>query len=83
MDPLFVGWLYQANRFCNSLVDRIVPGKPPASMQAELESQLGYDDDLAIVCEVYRLWAIQGDEQVKAILSFAECDEGVVITIDI
>ena len=33
--------------------------------------------------EVYSLWAIQGDEKVKNILSFAEADEGVVIESDI
>ena len=33
--------------------------------------------------EVYRLWAIEGDEQVQQVLSFADADSGVVITPDI
>jgi tagaturonate reductase len=33
--------------------------------------------------EVYRLWAIQGDEHVRKVLSFAQVDEGVIIEKDI
>jgi tagaturonate reductase len=33
--------------------------------------------------EVYRLWAIEGNEHVKNVLSFAQADEGVVIAPDI
>jgi tagaturonate reductase len=35
------------------------------------------------MCEVYRLWAIEGDEKVKQVLSFAKCDDGVIIAPDI
>jgi len=35
------------------------------------------------VCEPYRLWAIEGDESVRKVLSFYSADEGVVITPDI
>jgi tagaturonate reductase len=34
---------------------------------------------LLTVSEVYRLWAIEGDEHVRSILSFAQADTGVVI----
>jgi tagaturonate reductase len=33
--------------------------------------------------EVYRLWAIEGDEHVQSVLSFAKGDNGVVIAPDI
>lgn len=79
----FFNWLEHSNTFCNSLVDRIVPGKPDAEALAALEEQLGYKDDLLIIAEVYRLWAIDGDERVKDILSFWRADPGVVITPDI
>ena len=75
----FVNWLEQHNQFCNSLVDRIVPGKPDAGTVAELKEKSGYKDDLLIVSEVYSLWAIEGDDRVKSILSFAQADKGVVI----
>ena len=38
---------------------------------------------LLIMSEVYRLWAIEGGEHVKNILSFADADEGVIIAPDI
>ena len=76
----FIDWLENANYFCNSLVDRIVPGKLPVAKQAEVEKQLGYTDELMIMSEVYRLWAIEsGEEKVREVLSFAKADDGVII----
>ena len=79
----FITWLEQHCRFCSSLVDRIVPGKPDAGTLHQLSHDLGYTDDLLAITEVYRLWAIEGDERVRAILSFAAADEGVIIQPDI
>lgn len=76
----FIRWLEQHNQFCNSLVDRIVPGKPAADKKSLLEAQLGYQDDLITMSEVYSLWAIEGNQQVKDVLSFASVDESVIIT---
>ncbi len=75
----FIGWLENANHFCNSLVDRIVPGKPDAESIAELSEKQGFRDDLLIISEVYSLWAIEGDANIRSVLSFAEADSGVVI----
>jgi tagaturonate reductase len=83
LEDEFISWLEEHNCFCNSLVDRIVPGKPDADQLAEIEKQLGYSDNLLIMSEAYKLWAIEGDEHVKNILSFAKVDQGVVITKDI
>jgi tagaturonate reductase len=79
----FIEWLNTANIFCSSLVDRIVPGKPSAEMRAAIQNEFKYDDELMIMAEVYRLWAIQGNERVRAALSFAKVDDGVVIEEDI
>lgn len=79
----FTAWLKTANTFCNSLVDRIVPGKPAAEAKQKIENDLGYTDELLIMGEVYRLWAIEGDDKVKKILSFAPADSGVIIAPDI
>jgi tagaturonate reductase len=80
----FTQWLRSANHFCNSLVDRIVPGKLPAADKKATEEKLGYTDELMIMAETFRLWAIESDsEKVKEILSFSKTDEGVVITSDI
>jgi tagaturonate reductase len=79
----FIEWLEQHNRFCSSLVDRIVPGKPEAEFLASIEKELGYNDSLLTMSEVYSLWAIEGDDYVKEVLSFAKADAGVVIEPDI
>lgn len=83
LDEGFIDWLQQSNRFCNSLVDRIVPGKPVADKKKSLEAQLGYQDDLVTMSEVYSLWAIEGDQYVREQLAFASVDKGIVITDDI
>ena len=79
----FVSWLTESNHFCNSLVDRIVPGSPDSATSTAILGQLGYDDPLMIISEVYSLWAIQGGAEVKKILGFAAADKGVVIAEDI
>ena len=80
LDDAFINWLRSANHFCNSLVDRIVPGTLPGSEKAETENALGYTDDLMIMAESFRLWAIEsGNEKVKQVLSFAQADKGVAI----
>jgi tagaturonate reductase len=79
----FVLWLDQHCHFCSSLVDRIVPGKPDAATLQQLGHDLGYTDELLAVAEVYRLWAIEGGERVREVLSFGPADEGVIIEPDI
>lgn len=79
----FVTWLNTHNHFCNSLVDRIVPGAPDAQTNAAICADLGYTDKNLIISEVYSLWAIQGSSRVKDVLSFAKADAGVVIAEDI
>lgn len=84
LEEAFVQWLQESNYFCNTLVDRIVPGKLPAAEHQQTEATLGYTDELMIMSEVYRLWAIETDnEKVKEILSFCQADAGVVLTPDI
>jgi tagaturonate reductase len=76
----FIDWLENANYFCNSLVDRIVPGKFSETEQAKLEEELGYQDSLTIMSENYALWAIQStNEKVKEMLSFATTNNGIII----
>jgi len=79
----FHKWLTQSNTFCNTLVDRIVPGKPAAPVLTQLQQELGYHDELLTIAEVYRLWAIEGDAHVQNVLSFAPASEGLVIAPDI
>ncbi|WP_285008547.1 tagaturonate reductase [Pedobacter faecalis] len=83
LDRAFKLWLDRRVYFCSSLVDRIVPGKPDAATLARLEGQLGYSDDLLIICEPYRLWAIEGDAQVADLIGLTGVDDGFIVTSDI
>ncbi|WP_342417585.1 tagaturonate reductase [Paenibacillus sp. FSL R10-2782] len=60
----FTSWLEEANTFCNSLVDRIVPGYPKDRI-TEIQAELGYKDSLIVVGEQYHLWVIEGPQWLK------------------
>ncbi|MES2826975.1 MAG: tagaturonate reductase [Bacteroidota bacterium] len=83
MSNEFIAWLDDNVTFCNSLVDRIIPGKPDASIQESLSVELGYEDELLIVAEPYRLWAIEADASTAEIIGLEKADSGVVIRPDI
>lgn len=79
----FIKWVGTANTFCNSLVDRIVPGRPKGEVLEKIEKDIPYDDQLLTMAEPYALWAIAGDEKVKNVLSFAEVGAGAFVEPDI
>ncbi|HPE92206.1 MAG TPA: tagaturonate reductase [Sphaerochaeta sp.] len=54
----FMNWLDEACDFCNSLVDRIVPGYPRAEAEA-ICKKLGYQDNLLDSAEIFHLWVIE------------------------
>jgi tagaturonate reductase len=79
----FEHWLADSVTFCNTLVDRIVPGVVTAE-EADLVGRLfGYRDGLVTACESYALFAIEGDNRLRARLGFADADSRIVITPDI
>ena len=78
----FTEWLETSVSFCNTLVDRIVPGAPKGDDVERLRAMLGYDDALLTTCEPYRLFAIEGDERLRAKLAWA-VDPGIIIAADI
>ncbi len=63
LDTGFSDWLESCNDFCNTLVDRIVPGFPPDS--SLFERRLGYRDRLLVTAEPYHLWAIENNERAR------------------
>ncbi len=79
----FTDWVQHSILFCNTLVDRIVPGLPGKTELETAYSRLGYKDELLTVCEPYRLWAIQGDETLHEKLGFSKDADGVVIAPEI
>ncbi|WP_251551562.1 tagaturonate reductase [Neobacillus muris] len=60
----FVQWLEEANTFCCSLVDRIVPGFPRDTIN-EITEELGYKDDMVVVGEQFHLWVIEGPQWIR------------------
>ncbi|HEX8694807.1 MAG TPA: tagaturonate reductase [Longimicrobium sp.] len=79
----FAAWIDAAVPFCNTLVDRIVPGTPRDDERAREEAELGYRDGLLTVAEVYTLFAIEGDGALRARLRFAEGEPGILVTPDV
>ena len=74
-------WIDEANTFCDTLVDRIVPGYP-ASEAAALCTTLGYDDRLITVCEHFHLWVIEGPAWLADELPLARAGYNVIVTDD-
>ena len=55
----FASWINEANTFCSTLVDRIVPGYPRDTIK-EITKELGYEDNLVNVGEYFHLFIIEG-----------------------
>jgi tagaturonate reductase len=64
LEENFVQWIEEANTFCCSLVDRIVPGYPRDTID-EITKELGYQDDLVVVGEQFHLWVIEGPQWIR------------------
>ena len=60
MDEKFIDWMVNANKYYNTLVDRIVPGYPRNEAQ-DLWNELGYVDQNMVVGEIFHLWCIDGE----------------------
>ncbi len=78
----FMKWLDESNTFCNTLVDRIVPGYPKDEIET-LTKKIGYEDKLLVSGEIFHLWVIQADAGVREELPFDRAGLNVVWTDDI
>lgn len=56
----FYNWVIRENKFCNTLVDRIVTGYPNDEAE-ELCKEIGYTDKLLDTAEIFHLWVIEGN----------------------
>jgi tagaturonate reductase len=83
LEHRFTSWLTDAVEFCNTLVDRIVPGAPPKDEAQRIERVFGYRDGLITTCETYALFAIEGDEHLRQRIGFISDDPRVIVTRDI
>ena len=75
----FIDWIAHDNIFCNTLVDRIVPGYPRDKMDA-ITAELGYKDNLVVEGEQFHLWVIEAPETVKQEFPSEVCGLNVVFT---
>ncbi len=58
LDDAFREWIRRDTLFCNTLVDRIVPGFPKDNI-AEIRREIGYHDQLVVMAEAFHLWVIE------------------------
>lgn len=78
----FITWVKAHNVFCNTLVDRIVPGFPAAEAEA-LFADFGYKDPLTVAAEPFLLWVIEGPAQIADELPLHKAGLDVVWTQDL
>lgn len=64
LEKEFDAWVSNACTFCNTLVDRIVPGYPKDEA-ADICDELGYQDALLDVAEPFGLWVIENKKNIK------------------
>jgi tagaturonate reductase len=62
----FKQWIRDENVFCNTLVDRIVPGFS-STVGEEVKERTGYEDNAAVMVEPYSFLAIQAPDFVRAL----------------
>ena len=60
----FRSWIETHNIFCNTLVDRIVPGFPADTIE-EIRNEIGFSDKLVVKAEPFHLWVIEAPESVR------------------
>ncbi|WP_242132565.1 tagaturonate reductase [Aestuariivivens marinum] len=75
----FVDWIENSNIFCNTLVDRIVPGYPKGKIDNVIK-ELGYKDNLVVEGEQFHLWVIEGPESIKKEIPAEICGLNIVFT---
>ena len=78
----FKKWIDKANVFCNTLVDRIVPGYPKNNID-EIWKQLGYIDKLVVESETFNLWVIEGDKNISNIFPVDKYGGNAIIVDDV
>ena len=78
----FAKWINEENLFCNTLVDRIVPGGvSDAKTLAEMEAANGYEDKLIDVGECFAVWIIEGPQELEDRLPFKNAGLGEYVKV--
>ena len=84
LEPAFIDWMNNANTFCSTLVDRIVPGRirDPKELAA-MEEANGYHDAALDVGEVFGVWVIEGPAGLEDKLPFKKAGVNVMVVPDV
>ena len=82
LEEAFIQWIEKANKFTNTLVDRIVSGYPKDEVDY-FEKKLGYKDNLVVTSETFNLWVIEGQKEWAEILPIHKNTANVLWTDDI
>lgn len=79
LSDAFIHWVENACIFCSTLVDRIVTGYPRGEAE-EIWEKLGYRDNLLDTAEVFGLWVIESDKDIKEELPLDKAGLPVIFT---
>ena len=82
LDSAFISWLETANTFCNTLVDRIIPGIK-GEERVEAWEQVGYTDEMITQGEPYHFWAIEAPSAVREALPLGKSGLDIIYCDDI
>lgn len=82
LEKEFINWIEKANKFTNTLVDRIVTGYPRDQI-SYFEEKNGYSDDIIVTSEVFNLWVIEGKKEWADILPIHKGEANVIWTEDV
>lgn len=81
LEDAFLNWVKNDCAFCNSLVDRIVPGYPRQEAD-QLCSELDYKDNLLDAAEIFHLWVIESKKDFSSEFPLAKAGLNVIWTDD-
>jgi len=79
LGPAFTDWIINENIFCNTLVDRIVPGAFD-EITEEVRLKTGFLDLMPVMVEPYYFWAIEAPPAVREMLPADKCGLNVKYT---
>jgi tagaturonate reductase len=82
LDKGFLSWIEDHTTFCNTLVDRIVPGFPQENVH-EIWDETGFVDRMVVMAEPYHLLAIEGPPHVQQLLPGHDAGLNIAFTDDL
>lgn len=79
LDAAFVNWVDESCVFCSTLVDRIVTGYPKDEATS-LWNDFGYEDRLLDTGELFALWVIESEKEIRGELPLDKAGLPVIFT---